>query len=96
VLASQPQASVSALPVPTGPNVHSGVLASAVEKTAEAVRPLFVALLAAAILLLGVASLPQTAVAEPRVNDLLARHRLEIAGVGATALVGTVLAFLLA
>jgi hypothetical protein len=73
VLASQPQASVSALPVPTGPNVHSGVLASAVEKTAEAVRPLFVALLAAAILLLGVASLPQTAVAEPRVNDLLAR-----------------------
>jgi hypothetical protein len=94
--ALQQQPSAAALPIPTGPNVHSGVLASAVEKTAEAVRPLFVALLAAAILLLGLASLPQTAFSEPRVNDMLARHRLEIAGVGAAALVGTVLAFLLA
>ena len=89
---AQASASSIAPPPAVGP---SGVLASSIEQTARAIRPLFVLLLAAAILLLGLASLPQTAVPEPRVNDMLARHRLEIAGVGAAALVGTVLAFLL-
>lgn len=80
---------------PRGPNLHSGVLASSVEKTARAIRPLLVALLALAILLLGVASLPREAVPEPRVHDLLARHRVEVAGLGAAALVAVALAFLL-
>jgi len=79
--------------VPT-PDVNSGVLASSVEKTAQAIRPLLVALLALSILLLGVASLPRVAVPEPRVHDLLARHRLEIAGLGAAALVAVAIAFL--
>ena len=67
---------------PTG-----GVLASAVEETARALQPAPIVLLAAAIVLLAVASLPRVAVAGDRVNDTLARHRLEIAAVGAAALV---------
>jgi uncharacterized membrane protein YvlD (DUF360 family) len=71
------------------------VLASTVEKAARAVRPVLVALLALSILLLGIAALPRTAVPEPRLNDLLVRHRVEIAGFGAAALVAVAVAFLL-
>lgn len=78
------------------PDVPSGgVLASAVEQTARAIRPALVALLAAAIILLGLASLPRFAVVDPRLNDLLARHRVEIASVGTAALVGVGIALLL-
>jgi hypothetical protein len=80
---------------PHGPNLHSGVLASSVEKTARAIRPLLVALLALAILFLGVASLPREAVPEARMHDLLARHRIELAGLGAAALLAVAVAFLL-
>ena len=80
---------------PRGQNLHSGVLATSVEKAARAIRPLLVALLALAILLLGVASLPREAAPEPRMHYLLARHRVELAGLGAAALVAVALAFLL-
>jgi hypothetical protein len=86
---------VSALGPAIGTHATSGVLASSVEKAARAVRPLLVALLAVAILLLGLAALPGAAVADARVSDLLARHRIEIAGLGAIALVAVALAFLL-
>ena len=46
--------------------------------------------------LLGLASLPRVAVPEPRFNDLLARHRGEIAALGTASLVAVALAFLLA
>lgn len=79
-----------------GTNSHSGaVLGTTVEKAARAIRPLLVALLALAILLLGVASLPRMAMPEARTGDLLARHRIEIAGLGAAAFVAVVIAFLL-
>jgi hypothetical protein len=81
--------------VPHGPNLHSGVLASSVERTARVIRPVLVALLAFAILLLGVASLPGEAVPEARMHDLLARHRVELAGLGAATLVAVAVAFLL-
>ena len=74
---------------------ESAVLGSAVERTARAVRPFLVALLAGAILLLGLASLPRVAVPDPRLNDVLARHRAEIATVGVVALVAVAVAFLL-
>lgn len=77
-----------------GANSHSGVLAASIEKTAAALRPIVVFLLALAIVLLGVASLPRTAVPDPRVHDLLARHRVDVAGVGAAALVAVALLFL--
>jgi hypothetical protein len=93
----QPKETPSASGPPTGSNKHSGaVLASSVEKTARAIRPFLVALLALSILLLGLASLPAVAVPDPRVNDLLARHRVEIAGFGVIALVSVAMAFLLA
>jgi hypothetical protein len=46
-------------------------------------------------MLLGVASLPSEAVPEARMHDLLARHRVELAGLGAAALVAVAVAFLL-
>ena len=78
-----------------GANSHSGVLAASFEKTAEALRPIVVVLLALAIVLLGVASLPRSAVPDQRMHDLLARHRVDLAGVGAAALVAVALLFLL-
>lgn len=72
------------------------MLGSTIQKTARAIRPVLVALLALAIVMLALASLPGFAVPEPRVNEVLARHRLEIAGLGAAALVAVALAFLLA
>jgi hypothetical protein len=72
-----------------------GVLGSAtVEKTARAIRPGLVALLAAAILLLGLGSLPRLALADARINDALARHRTEITVVGAAALIAVIVTFL--
>jgi hypothetical protein len=89
--AGQPSASG-----PSGGISHSGaVLASTVEKAARAVRPVLVALLALSIVLLAIASLPRLAVPESRANELLARHRMEIAGVGTAALVAVLIAFLL-
>jgi hypothetical protein len=78
---------------PTGPNVHSGVLGSSIQETARALRPLLIALLALSILLLSVASLPRYALTDPRMHDLLARHRVEIAGLGAAALVAVAVVF---
>ncbi|MFL6039222.1 MAG: hypothetical protein ACJ74B_11375 [Gaiellaceae bacterium] len=92
---AQPEAA-GALGAPHGPNLHSGVLASSVEETVRAIRPWLVALLALAIVMLGVASLPGPAVPDNRVNDALVRHRVEIAGLGVAALVAVALAFLLA
>jgi type IV secretory pathway TrbD component len=80
---------------PRGPNLHSGILASSVEKTVRAIRPLLVALFALAILLLAVASLPREAVPEPRMHDVLARHRIEFAALGAAALVAAATMLLL-
>jgi len=89
--AEQPSASGS-----SGGISHSGaVLASSVEKAARAVRPVLVALLVLSIVLLAIASLPRLAVPESRANELLARHRMEIAGLGTAALVAVVIAFLL-
>jgi len=89
-----PEQHASATSAPEGSNSHSGVLGSTAEQAARAIRPVLVALLAAAILLLGLASLPHPAVPGPRLNYLLARHRLEIAGLGAAALVVVAIAFI--
>jgi hypothetical protein len=78
------------------PGAHSGaVLAASIEKAARAIRPVIVALLAVAIVLLGIASLPPVALPASRANEVIARHRVEIAGLGAAAFVAVVVAFLL-
>ena len=56
---------------------------------------MLVALLALAIVLLGIASLPKLTFVDQRANELLARHRLEIAGLGAAAFIAVVISFLL-
>ena len=79
-----------------GTSTHSGpVLGTTVARAARAIQPLFVALLAIAILLLGLASLPRMALTESRTSDLLVRHRIEIAGLGAAAFAAVVIGFLL-
>jgi hypothetical protein len=85
----------SAIGTPTGSNSRSGVLASTAEQAARAIRPVLVALLAASILLLGLASLPKPVVPGARLNYVLAQHRVELVGLGAVALVGVVIAFIL-
>jgi len=79
-----------------GRNTHSGaVLGTSVAKTARAIQPLLVALLALAIVLLALASLPRMALPESRTSDLLARHRIEVAGLGAAAFAAVLIGFLL-
>ena len=71
------------------PSVHSGVLGTTAQKAAETVRrPFLVVLLGLAIVLLGVAALPDLVVSDPRLNYLLRSHRLELAGLGAAVLAG--------
>jgi hypothetical protein len=92
----RPNTEAAGLGPTRGPHLHSGVLASSVEKTARALQPLLIALLALSILLLGAASLPREAVPGPRVHDALARHRLQLATLGAAALVAVAIAFFVA
>jgi hypothetical protein len=94
-LPKPPRPSAAGLVPTKGPNLHSGVLGSSVEETARAIQPFLVALLGLSILLLGAASLPREAVPGPRVHDVLARHRLELAALGAAALLAVALVFFL-
>jgi len=57
--------------------------------------PLAIAALGAAILLLGVAALPRAAFPDPRLTDLVVRHRAEVVVAGAAAFVAGVLALTL-
>ena len=62
----------------------------------NATNPLVVAAFGLAAILLGLAALPQGAVPDPRLNDVLVRHRIEIALAGAGALAAALLALALA
>ena len=73
-----------------------GVLGSTVAQTAHAIRPWLVALLAFAIALFAIGSMPQLAEArDARVNELLARHRTQVVALGAVSFVAVIVAFLL-
>ena len=82
-------------PVEAGNTRPGAVLGSTVATAARAVQPFLVALLALAILLLTVASLPRPALSDSRANQILAQHRMEIAGLGAAAFVAVLIALLL-
>jgi hypothetical protein len=83
-------------PTGEGPDRRfGGVLASTVQETARVIRPGLVALLAVAIILLGLGSLPRVVFADARLNELLARRRTQIASVGAAAFIAVVIAFLI-
>jgi hypothetical protein len=74
----------------------TGVLGSAtVKEAAKALQPGLIALLIAAIILLGLASMPGTAVVGGRTNEALARHRPQIMALGTAALLAVALTFLL-
>jgi hypothetical protein len=81
---------------PGGNGQPGKVLGSAVERTARAIQPWLVALLAFAIALLALGSVPQLAGAhDTRLNDFLARRRVELVAVGTASLVAVIVAFLL-
>jgi hypothetical protein len=58
----------------------------------NATNPLAIAALGAAIILLGLAALPRTAIPDPRLTDMIVRHRAEVVMAGAAAFVAAVLA----
>ena len=58
----------------------------------NATDPLAIVVLGAAILLLGLAALPAGAIPDPRLTDVLVRHRAEVVAAGAAAFVVGVLA----
>jgi hypothetical protein len=86
----------SASPPVQSETTHPGaVLGTTVERAARAIQPAVIALLALAIVLLAVASVPPLAAPHSRASYILASHRLELAGLGAAAFVAVVVAFLL-
>ena len=90
-------AAPSVVPAPRHPSPPSsgGVLGADIADAVRSASPFLIALLGAAILLLGTASLPQPAVPGGPVGDGLARHRGVIAGLGAAALVAAAVTLLL-
>jgi hypothetical protein len=98
-LTSSPQGSFTPpQPSASGPsegNRPGAVLGSTVASAARALRPALVAVLALAILLLAVASLPRPALTHYRANELLVRYRMEIAALGTAAFVAVLVALLL-
>jgi hypothetical protein len=73
-----------------------GVLGSTVAEAARAIKAWLVALLAFAIAVLTVASVPQLAGGrDSHLNEMLARHRIQFVAVGAAALAAAIVVFLL-
>jgi hypothetical protein len=85
-------------PSGTGPQGHRSSAApfSPARVSQNATNPFVVAAFGFAVILLGLAALPQRAVPDPRLNDILVRHRAEVAMAGAGALAAAVLALALA
>ena len=78
-----------------GTNVRpGGVLGTSLVRAARALEPLLLGLLGLAIALLGIAALPRLAATGSAANEYLERHRIAIAGLGATALAAGVIMFL--
>jgi len=63
--------------------------------TKRVTNPFVLAALAAALLLLGLASLPKAAIPDPRLTDALARHRVEVVLAGSAALATAILTLVL-
>jgi hypothetical protein len=82
----------------TGPRGHRSSAApfSPARVSQNATNPFVVAAFGVAVLLLGLAALPQRAVPDPRLNDMLVRHRVDLALAGGGALAAALLALALA
>ncbi len=76
---------------------HGRPIAEALSSAAgKAANPVVIALLALAVLILGLAALPRAAVPDPRVTALVAEHRVALTTAGTAALAAAVVAMLLA
>jgi hypothetical protein len=74
----------------------SPVASASLAAVEKARSPIVIALLGLAALMLGLAAVPRTAIADPRMIGLVATHRLELAAAGTTALLAAIVAMLLA
>lgn len=85
-------------PSGTGPHGHRSSAGpfSPARVSQNATNPFVVAAFGLAVILLGLAALPQRAISDPRLNDVLVRHRVEVATAGAGALAAALLALALA
>jgi hypothetical protein len=84
-------------PSRTGPQGHRSAAPFSPQRVSQnATNPFVVAAFGLAVILLGLAALPQRAVPDPRLNDMLVRHRFEVALAGAGALAAALLALALA
>jgi hypothetical protein len=81
---------------PSGTDTSQPVASGPLSAVGNAKSPIVIALLALAILMLGLAAAPRAAVADPRVMGLVAAHRVELAAAGTAALVAGVVAIMLA
>jgi hypothetical protein len=70
-------------------------LLSAIDTRRALTNPVVIVALALAMLLLGVAALPASVVVDPRLGQLLIRHRLDLAAFGLAALATGVVAMIL-
>ena len=100
VLHGPPKASIvrNQNPSGTGPRGQRSSAApfSPARVSQNATNPFVVAAFGLAAILLGLAALPQGAVPDPRLNDVLVRHRIDLALAGAGALAAALLALALA
>ncbi|MFY9578001.1 MAG: hypothetical protein WAQ33_01620 [Gaiellaceae bacterium] len=77
-----------------GPNTNPSAMGPDAVAS-KVTSPLALALLGLAVLLLGLAALPATAVPDPRLTEGLAHHRAEVVLAGAVALAAGIVALLL-
>jgi hypothetical protein len=82
----------------TGPRGHRSSAApfSSARISQNTTNPFVIVAFGLAVILLGLAALPQYAVPDPRLSDILVRHRGEVAMAGAGALAAALLALALA
>jgi hypothetical protein len=80
---------------PSGDSSNS-VASASIAAVDKAKSPLVIVLLGLAVTMLGLAALPRTAVADPRVSGLVVAHRVELAAAGTAALLAAVVAMMLA
>ena len=78
-----------------GPDSRPSAMGPPVVVSSKLTNPAALVLMGLAVLLLGVAALPTTAVSDPRLNEALAHHRTELALAGAFVLAAGTVALLL-
>jgi hypothetical protein len=79
----------------SGSDSSSPIASAPLAAVETAKSPLVIALLGLAVMMLGLAAVPRTAIADPRGMGLVAAHRVELAAAGTAALLAAIVAMML-